>query len=77
MAEVLEQEAPAQETPAQAAPRQVKDAQAEEIARDLALMDEMEAFFSALTKNTPPLRDDAVARSYDANFAVPAAAAGT
>lgn len=35
-----------------------------EVARDLALMDELDALADRLTKNTPPLVDDAVARVY-------------
>ncbi|MBV9469559.1 MAG: hypothetical protein JOZ57_09990 [Abitibacteriaceae bacterium] len=43
MSDVLEQEAPTV-----AAPRQARNIQAEEIARDLALMDEIEAFAQSL-----------------------------
>ena len=42
---VLEQEAPATPTPT---PSKAQSAQAEEIARDLALMDELEAFAQSL-----------------------------
>lgn len=39
-------------TPTRTAPRQAKDIQADEIARDLALMDEMEAFVQTLSPRT-------------------------
>ena len=42
---ILEQEAPTQHT---AAPPTLRDAEAEEIARDLALMDELEAYVQSL-----------------------------
>lgn len=43
MSEVLEQDVPTVTTP-----RQARDIQADEIARDLALMDELEAFAQSL-----------------------------
>ena len=47
MVDVLEHQAPTK-----AAPRQARDVQAEEIARDLALMDELEAFVQSLAQRT-------------------------
>ena len=66
---VLEHKVPAKPKAApKAAPRKEQSAEAEKVAGKLALLDEMEQFFSALTKDTPPLRDDAVARSYIAQI---------
>ena len=47
MVDVLEHQAPTK-----ASPRQARDVQAEEIARDLALMDELEAFVQSLPQRT-------------------------
>jgi len=63
---ILELEAPATLTPA---PSKAQSAEAEEIARDLALMDELEAYIQSLPDRRAeaglgPLPDDAVALAY-------------
>lgn len=50
--------------------RQIHDIQADEIARDMVLMDQLEALVQSLPDRRaeaglPPLSDDAVASSYD------------